>query len=59
MALFLPDPRDDLGGMDVARKVSCLSISHLISGVLFVTYFLSELLCIAWTAAVLSLFVSY
>ena len=36
---ILPDPRDDLGGMDVARKVRCLLISNLLSGVLFVIFF--------------------
>ena len=33
--LFLPDPRDDLGGMDVARKVRYLTISHSINCILF------------------------
>jgi hypothetical protein len=31
MCLLLPDPRDDLGGMDVARKVRYLTISHSIT----------------------------
>jgi homoserine dehydrogenase len=39
MRLLLPDPRDDLGGMDVARKVRYLTISHSIIGVLFVGFF--------------------
>jgi len=37
---ILPDPRDDLGGMDVARKVRYFSVSYSIS-VLFVTFFIS------------------
>jgi hypothetical protein len=35
----LPDPRDDLGGMDVARKVRYLTISHSIKCILFSAFF--------------------
>ena len=59
--LFLPDPRDDLGGMDVARKVRYKIPHNFAFNKLYSVSFPcpSELLCIAWTAAVLSLFVSY
>jgi len=39
--LFLPDPRDDLGGMDVARKVRYLTISHSINCILFSVFSLA------------------
>ena len=42
---FWPDPRDDLGGMDVARKVRYPTISQSLSCFLFVAPLFSEENC--------------